>query len=166
MLFRSALEVEVLDDFTSSRVWGQSGQLRNEHLQYLAALHIRGEDMLGLQLLDRALGEAEDIDLSAENTKLFAEIFLLQAQMLLASNSSEEAEAALYRAAKTSTNPELSGKIALRHAKLLSGQSKVTEALKVLQEASDTMPQDLRPTELVIKLAAKIGRASCRERVF
>ena len=153
-----ALELEVLDDFTSNHKSGGSRQLRDEHLLYLNALHSRGEHKLGLQLLDRALGVANDTFL-ADAPLFMPELLLLRAEMLEASNSFDEAQATFYRAAETSTDPEMTGKIALRHAKLLIGRARTTEALKVLQDASDGLPRDLRPTQLVTTLAAMYGDA-------
>lgn len=154
-----ALELAVLDDFVSAYQQRDAQPLRNEHLQYLAALHLRGEDALGLQLIDRVLESLPD-DLPTEIGAVpLAEVFILKASILVATGAPGQAENALRLAAETSTTPQMSGEIAVLLAGLLAGSAREAEALAVLRETHDSLAHGTKPAELVTSLAAAYAAA-------
>lgn len=149
-----ALELGVLDDFISGPSRGGSRPLQNEHLEYLAALHFRGEGKLAQQLLDRALVIASDESLPTAGAVSPVDLLILRAEMLMAADSLAEAESALQEAASMSNSPQVVGDIAILHAQLLVRSSRKPDALAVLQAARDSLAPETLPIELVSSLAA------------
>lgn len=154
-----ALELGVLDDFISGSSRGGTRPLQNEHLEYLAALHFRGDGELALELLDRALAIASDDSLPTAGTVSQSELLILKADMLIATNSLADAESTLLHAASISSSPHMIGVVAILHAKLLAGSFRKQEALTVLQSAVGSLTPETVPTELVSSLAAAYAGA-------
>ncbi|UWX96114.1 hypothetical protein N2K95_10525 [Arthrobacter zhaoxinii] len=150
-----ALELGVLDDFISVPGQGDSRTPQNRHLEYLAALHFRGEGDLALELLERALALTSHESLPTDGaTASTVQLLIFKAELLMAANSFPEAESTLQYAASFKSSPQTIADIAILHTRALVNSSRKPCALAVLAAACDSLTPETIPTELVSTLAA------------
>lgn len=147
------LELGVLEDFASTDR-DDLHPLRNQHLQYLAELHFRGESAVAMGLIERFLDSPSNPVPAAAGTVELSELLILKAAILGETGTPAEAEAVLVRALGISVPPRMTCEIAIRLANVLSGDFRKAEALTVLQGTHDSLAPGTRPAELVTSLAA------------